>query len=231
MNTTKLLRWPAGVASVAVVTLALACERANSPSEPSALGITAFSAHASGDGGGRAVRWDIISLDFSTSPIPNAPGGSASAKAEDGSKITLTGSGTFEPGDDDDASGGGTWETFNAAGTRTGGGTYRVAGLVRFDVAPGSLPSVFNDRLGSAADARAGLAILKVRYSDRSKGFLAVSCHLAGTTDDVFEGVTASKGFVTYWNRVAPAAGVDGNRTLFHVLERRGDDDDDHDER
>ena len=34
----------------------------------------------------------------------------------------------------------------------------------------------------------------------------------------IFEGITASKGFVDYWNRVAPVGGVDGNRTLFHVL-------------
>jgi len=33
----------------------------------------------------------------------------------------------------------------------------------------------------------------------------------------VFEGVTASKGFVSYWNRQAPVDGVDANRTLFHV--------------
>jgi len=34
----------------------------------------------------------------------------------------------------------------------------------------------------------------------------------------VFEGVIASKGFVTYFDRVAPVPGVDANRTLFHIV-------------
>ncbi len=91
-----------------------------------------------------------------------------------------------------------------------------MTGLVRFDLAPGSF--ALDDRIGNAADARAGLAILELRYSDGSKGILVVSCHLTGTSDTVFEGITATKGFVAFWNRVAPAAGVDANRTLFHVL-------------
>jgi len=50
-----------------------------------------------------------------------------------------------------------------------------------------------------------------------------VSCHLPGagpptTPETVFEGITATKGFVAYWNREAPLPGVDANRTLFHVL-------------
>jgi hypothetical protein len=40
----------------------------------------------------------------------------------------------------------------------------------------------------------------------------------AGSPDTLFEGITASKGFVDYWNRAAPVPNVDGNRTLFHVL-------------
>jgi len=49
-----------------------------------------------------------------------------------------------------------------------------------------------------------------------------VSCHFNGTPNSVFEGITASKGFVDYWNRVPPAPGVDANRTAFHVV--KGDD-------
>ena len=33
------------------------------------------------------------------------------------------------------------------------------------------------------------------------------------------EGITATKGFVHYWNRVDPAPGVDANRTVFHVID------------
>jgi len=46
-----------------------------------------------------------------------------------------------------------------------------------------------------------------------------VSCHLVGTPDSVFEGVTATKGFVDYWNREAPPAPPgNADRTTFHVL-------------
>ena len=63
----------------------------------------------------------------------------------------------------------------------------------------------------------AGLAVLRIQYSDGERGILVVSCHLAGTPDSVFEGITASKGFVDYFNSQAPIPGVDANRTLFHV--------------
>jgi hypothetical protein len=63
------------------------------------------------------------------------------------------------------------------------------------------------------------LAILRVAYSDGSRGVLTVSCHIVGTPDSVFEGVTTTKGFVDYWNREAPPAPpTNGNRTNFHVM-------------
>src|SRR5437762_1264703 len=37
----------------------------------------------------------------------------------------------------------------------------------------------------------------------------------------IFEGITASKGFAGYWNRVAPVGSpgtANANRTLFHIL-------------
>jgi hypothetical protein len=77
-------------------------------------------------------------------------------------------------------------------------------------------------------DQRGGLLFVRIAYSDGSKGVLVVSCRLNGGPDSrpaspasVFEGVTASKGYVDYWNRVppiGPPVPVDGNRTLFHVL-------------
>jgi len=46
-----------------------------------------------------------------------------------------------------------------------------------------------------------------------------MGCHLVGTPDSVFEGITTTKGYVTYWkpNR-PPAPPADGNRALFYVL-------------
>lgn len=157
------------------------------------------------------MRWDIINL----SPTGNvSAGGNASAKANDGSMITVTGSGTFgTSAGNDDVTGGGTWQISSPAGS----GTYKVTRLVRFDLAPGTFPAV-SDSIGNPADAHAGLAVLSIRYNDGSRGILVVSCHFNGTPNSVFEGITASKGFVDYWNRVAPAMGVNANRTAFHVV-------------
>jgi hypothetical protein len=132
----------------------------------------------------------------------------ASAKAEDGSKITFTGSGTFRTNEENEVTGGGSWQTFSSSGTSTGSGSYTVTRLVSFELAPGTF----------GGGTRAGLAILRIAYSDGSRGILVLSCNLAGPgTPDVFEGITASKGYVDFWNR------VEENFTLFHAL--NGEDD------
>ena len=179
------------------------------------------------------VRWDIVSLTFG--PPPNFlpltfyAGGHASASADDGSHITLTGEGTFvAPAGGDRtssaATGGGTWQTFDSTGTPTGSGTYKVTGLVRWEVAPGFFDTtVLIDNISNAAEASPGLAVLRIEYSDGSHGVLTASCNLVNTPPSVFEGITVSKGFVDYWNRalgVSPAANPDV--TLFHV-KRRGE--------
>jgi hypothetical protein len=127
--------------------------------------------------------------------------------------------------------------TFDTGGAPTGSGTYRVTELVRFTVAPGVANALAIDHIPGAmadlSDHRAGLLFVKIAYSDGSKGVLVVSCDLPGgpgpdrppAPASIFEGITASKGFVDYWNRVAPVPGVDGNRTLFHILEKQGDRD------
>lgn len=160
------------------------------------------------------VRWDIISLQ-----LPNIhPGGMASAMANDGSTIVFTGNGTFVAPDGGGrsgaATGGGTWATSGPIGTASG--TYWVTGLVRWDKAPGSPPPP-NDLIGDPAERSAGLVVLRIAYSDGDEGIFVVSCALVGTPASVFEGGTASKGFVDFWNRVPPVGGVDANRTLFHV--------------
>jgi hypothetical protein len=103
-----------------------------------------------------------------------------------------------------------------------------------FEIAPGTFPSPpFRDNItGHAEDARAGLAFQRVAYSNGSKGVLVVSCHAAvGSPDSIFEGITASMGFVDFWNREAPTGtppfvtGANENRTQFHVL--RGEENDD----
>jgi hypothetical protein len=163
---------------------------------------------------GIRVRWDIISVDFSTGTL--SPGGVASARANDGSKITLTGSGTFST--DGGTNGGGNWTTFNSEGAETGSGTYRTKGLVIWVPAPGT-PPLPHDNVGDREDESAGLVVLKVRYSDDTAGVLSFSCHLKGTPDTVFEGITTTKGNIDYWNREAPPPPPgNANRTNFHVL-------------
>jgi hypothetical protein len=180
---------------------------------------------ASGGSKNAKMRWDIISLDFGTLTL--SPGGHASAfatgsgGATHAGEITLTGSGTFRSnsGKAQAVTGGGTWQTFDAVGNPTGNGTYKVTGFVDFDQAPGFLPAAFTDTIGNAADAHSGLAVLKIAYSDGSDGILVVSCDLPGDLQpNIFEGITASKGYVDYWERDPAVAGVDANRTIFHRI-------------
>ena len=159
------------------------------------------------------IRWDIPS---NVADTINA-GGSAAALANDNSELILTGSGTFVA----PAGGEGTSSAVTGGGHgprrayRDDRGEYVVTGLVD-GRAPGTLAGV-TDNIGDLADARAGLAILRIAYSDGDQGIIVVSCHLGGTPDTVFEGITASKGFAAFWNRVPPVSGIDANRTLFHV--------------
>jgi hypothetical protein len=207
----------AGLVSLALAAIALACEKGNAPSGPTASKFDGSAAQFSrstseGDGANESnqrVRWDIVNIDASGNVTA---GGQNSAQANDGSTLTLTGSGTFPPGNPDDVTGGGTWTL------GTSSGTYQVTRLVRFTPAPGTFtfPSL-TDQISNPADARAGLAVLEVEYSDQGRGVLVFSCSLKGTPLAVFEGSTASKGFVDFWNRTPH------NATIFHVLHESED--------
>ena len=179
------------------------------------------------------VRWDIIVL---TPPATVNAGGQASALNNIGDKITLTGTGTFVApsggergerggGRSDAVTGGGTWTIVTAGGSSTG--TYIVTGLVRWEEAPGTFPATA-DNIGNPGDFLPGLAVLRIEYSDGSHGILVISCHGAGTPDTVFEGITASKDFVDYWNRVPPSGtptDPNANRTAFHLVKKGRRDD------
>jgi hypothetical protein len=183
------------------------------------LSCPVFAAAANDEREEARFRWDFVHFTSFAPPTFQA-GGFASAHANDGSTIMLTGSGTFEVGESDEVTGGGQWATFSPSGAMTGSGTYRVRRLIRFELAPGTIVGTpIVDNIGDKAVAHSGLVALAIRYSDGSHGVLFVSCDLpVGTPPSVFEGITASKGFVDYWNRVAPVANVDGNRTVFHAM-------------
>jgi len=170
--------------------------------------------------GDSRYRWDFPVFSTSNGVTTLSAGGSASALAQDGSKITVSGFGTFAVGDDD-VTGGGTWMTVNAADGKVTHGNFVVTGLIRFVLSPGALPPSFHDTIGDVMKTHAGLAHLRVDYGDGSKGILIISCAAPGAPSTLFEGITASKGFVDYWNRLAPdeARPPRGpNFTIFHLL-------------
>lgn len=174
---------------------------------------------------GDTIRWDIILLNPGTCPIP---GGTASALANDGSKISVTGSGTFVVSSSRNDSthavtGGGAWTTVNASGAATGGGFYTVTDLVRWERPPGSNPCSPDATDGLKSP---GLAVLKINYDDGTEGVLTVSCRQAGTPASVFEGIAASKESVAYYRNIEPVPGASPNRTLFHIQKGDGTDKD-----
>ncbi|MGH9968887.1 MAG: hypothetical protein ACREBG_13960 [Pyrinomonadaceae bacterium] len=177
-------------------------------------GVTKANIPVIADDDDTVVRWDIVHL---APPFCPTPGGNASATTHhnNNSTITLTGSGTFEPGDRKEVTGGGTWTT------ASGSGTYRVTELVSWIQAPGAV-NCSNDTIPGQRSA--GLAVLRIRYNDGSKGVLTVSCRLPGTPTEVFEGIAVTKGFVGYTHNVEPIPGVDANRTLFHIQQEQEDD-------
>src|SRR2546428_4343201 len=127
----------AGLAGVALISLALGCERGTPASAMLASRQTGLSPDFRASASNHHMRWDIISVNFATLTL--SAGGVASARANlDLSKITLTGSGTFRsnPGNPQDVTGGGTWQTFDASGGAAGGGRHNATGLV--GVTPGS---------------------------------------------------------------------------------------------
>jgi hypothetical protein len=182
-----------------------------------AVVLAVFAGVVRGDEDASKIRWDIIKH-------PNlviSPGGVASALAADKSMITLTGSGTFEPGGE--VTGGGTWATFDASGLQTASGKYRIVNLVTWHPAPGTLPCPpVTDTIGNCADVTAGLAVFRIQYSNGGLGKLVISCHLpVGSSPSTYEGLTVSKGFVDYYLPVPPDPTDNG--TAFHVV-RRDDD-------
>src|SRR2546427_7497409 len=131
----------AGLASVALISLALGCERGTPASAMLASVPAGLSPNFSASASNHHMRWDIVSINFATGTV--SAGGIASARANlDLSKITLTGSGTFRsnPGNPQDVTGGGTWQTFDASGgaARSGGDTGR--GVVGVHLAPADVP-------------------------------------------------------------------------------------------
>src|SRR2546425_2063178 len=129
----------AGLAGVALIGIALGCER-GTPASTVLAAKAGPSPSFSASADNHHMRWDIISVNFNTGTV--SAGGVASALANDNSKITLTSIGTFRsnPGNPQDVTGGGSWTTYASGGSVTGSGTYEVTGLVSYVLAPRPLP-------------------------------------------------------------------------------------------
>jgi hypothetical protein len=185
-----------------------------------ALMLVTFAAMSSGKPqhgrNAQHVRWDIMSLVGGNPPGPINPGGHASATAPDGDIITLTGSGTFVAPASGKGSGaargGGTWTTSLGAS-----GTYRVTALVSWTFAnfQAATPT-FIDNIDQGRRSN-GTAVLRIAFSDGSTGVLTVGCHGPGAPPGIFEGIATTKGYKTYYAVQPPVAGIDANRTIFHV--------------
>ena len=174
------------------------------------------------------VRWDITISSLTVPPV-FTPGGVAFASARNGGApsglmIELTGSGTFvapaSGGESGAVTGGGTWQTFSgcpSACLSTGSGTYSVTKLASWEFANLWTAGIVIDNVDPGFPGASGNTVLRIHYSDGSDGILGVGCHGPGAPDGIHEGVIATKNYVTYWDSEAPVAGVNGNRTAFHL--------------
>jgi hypothetical protein len=93
----------------------------------------------------------------------------------DDSTITLTGTGTFEPSEPHEVTGGGTWATAKKDGTPIANGNYRVTELLFWKMSPSDFAATgIVDGFGDPEDVRTGLAVLRVHYSDGEDGIVAI---------------------------------------------------------
>ena len=181
--------------------------------------LTAFASAASGSA--QHASWDIVRLTFPGGVTTLNAGGFADANAPDNTTIRLTGAGTFvspagRNGGSGAVTGGGTWQTFSAAGASTGSGTYSVEELVSFELANFQPPGL-GDNIGDVNERANGTAVVRIEYSDGTQGVLTIGCHGPGAPDGIFEGIATTKGFKTYYAVQPPGANPDANRTIFHV--------------
>ena len=172
------------------------------------------------------MRWDIISVTTTNGTTTIAAGGIASASANDGSYITIKGTGTYGPGASDPVTGGGDWATFGPGNVPTGSGKYTVTAFAGFDWSPGTEPPVATwvDSIGKKADGSGGVATLRIAYANADgsaagTGTLIISCHsVVGGIDSTVEGIIASKNYTLFYNPAHIVPGVDQGRTTFHFV-------------
>src|SRR2546422_11355554 len=165
--------WDARLLGVVALGLALACEARQPIAAPPTSRTSECSARAAAPPAAAHIGWEIF--------------GSASATAADGLKIIVTGSGTFVApagggGTSSAATGGGTWETRDASEAVTGSGNYTVTGLVRWERALASVPSI--------PGSTAGLAVPRGRDDEGGAGAPPIRCTMSQAEADRVEEVS-----------------------------------------
>ena len=134
-----------------------------------------------------------------------------------------TGSGTFNAGAPRAVTGGGTYRVSDPQGGPMFSGTYRVTEVLFWEEAPGVWTPATQSRIAPIEDHRAGLAVLRLAYSDGNQGVLVVSCRApTQTPPPVFEGIVAAHSHTFFWNHglAQSAPFVNENRTAFALLRR-----------
>jgi hypothetical protein len=143
------------------------------------LGVFAFSgtAAATGANGNHDTYQFYIGVD-------GVVEGPDVTMAQDGSSVTLVGSGQLKAGPSKSATGSGTYLLKNPAGQTTGTGTWTVTGMLGFvsygNATPEGLPDVLFG----------GLAKLRVSLSNGSDGVLTIFCLLGVPPAGMDEGVS-----------------------------------------
>jgi hypothetical protein len=185
-----------------------------------------------GGGGGRPdafVRWDLVQAVNGVA-VPGGTDISTDATTHD--TIALTGSGQFEPREQE-AAGGGTFVHEQANGTLVAKGSYLVTGFVSWQplkggnfAATGLVDGIGNGP-GSSKDENeptSGIVTLDVRLvpdgTAPGKGIdavLSIHCNLPQTIGGDFEGFTLALGSFDF-TAVANADPMAHGITLFHRL-------------
>ena len=132
-------------------------------------------------------------------PSPEGPACPDIARAANGDTVAISGSGKFEPGDDD-ASGRGTFTHRNSAGVVLASGKWKVKELVSFK-------SFGLAGAGFPPGAEGGVAVLQIELRPSSGGkiqaLLTINCVLGSPPEGVEEGIQLNVGFINFDHSVS----------------------------
>jgi hypothetical protein len=172
-------------------------------------------------------KWFLIHVVFQregskTVGITTTFNGQDLTRAADGSTLTTTGSGSFDP-DAKQADGSGQYTIKDKSGAVTAQGSYQVTGFVSWQQLPGGFPPGFKvegDAPPAGTVASAGILKLNVKLDKLGDGVMEVHCHLPTTPEapGLKEGVVLTAGTLKFTEDVhTEATAPSDERTVFFV--------------